>query len=139
MGAEFFFDGDLGLLKDKTIAVIGYGNQGRAQSIIMRDNGLNVIIGNIRDEYWDRAVKDGFEVYEIKEAVRRSDLALLLVPDEVAPDVYYGKMRDEIRKKESFILDFASGYNVTYNLIKPEPNTDVIMVAPRMFSWGILD
>ena len=105
----------------------------------MRDNGLNVIIGNIRDEYWDRAVKDGFEVYEIKEAVRRSDLALLLVPDEVAPDVYYGKMRDEIRKKESFILDFASGYNVTYNLIKPEPNTDVIMVAPRMFSWGILD
>jgi len=139
MGAEFFFDGNLDLIRDKTISIIGYGNQGRAQATILRDNGLDVIVGNIRDEYWERAVKDGFKVYEIEEAVKRSDLALLLVPDEVAPDVYYGKMEEEVKKKDHFILDFASGYNITYGLIKPASNTDVIMVAPRMFSWGILD
>ena len=139
MSAEFFFDGNLDLIRDKTISIIGYGNQGRAQATILRDNGLDVIVGNIRDEYWERAVKDGFKVYEIEEAVKRSDLALLLVPDEVAPDVYYGKMEEEVKKKDHFILDFASGYNITYGLIKPASNTDVIMVAPRMFSWGILD
>lgn len=134
-----FFDGDLNLIRDKRIAVIGYGNQGRVQATILRDNGLDVIVGNIRDEYWRRAAEDGFEVYEIDEAVRRSDIALLLVPDEVAPDVYHGKMVEEIMRKEHFILDFASGYNVAYNLIQPTPNMDLIMVAPRMFSWGILD
>jgi ketol-acid reductoisomerase len=91
------------------------------------------------DEYWKRAEKDGFKVYEISEAVRRADAALLLVPDEVAPDIYYGKMDEEIRKKKFFILDFASGYNITYGLIKPAANTDMIMVAPRMFAWGILE
>jgi len=139
LGAEFFLDGDLELIRGRRIAVIGYGNQGRAQATILRDNGLDVIIGNIRDRYWDRAVRDGFEVYDIREATRRADLALLLVPDEVAPDVYYGMMEEEIRGKDHFILDFASGYNITYGLIKPAANTDVIMVAPRMFSWGILD
>ncbi|MEM4290339.1 MAG: NAD(P)-binding domain-containing protein [Nitrososphaerota archaeon] len=137
--AEIILDGNLSVLKDKKIAVIGYGNQGRAQAIIMRDNGLDVIVGNIRDEYWRRAERDGFEVCEIDDAVKRVDLALLLVPDEVAPDIYYGKMEAEVRKKDHFILDFASGYNITYGLIKPSTNTDVIMVAPRMFSWGVLN
>ena len=139
MATKFFFDGDLALLKGKVISVIGYGNQGRVQATILRENGLEVVIGNIRDEYWRRAERDGFRVYEIREAVRISDIALLLVPDEVAPDVYYGMMEAEIKKKDSFILDFASGYNITYNLIRPPSNTDVIMVAPRMFSWGILE
>jgi len=139
MDSELFFDADLSLLKDKTIAVIGYGNQGRVQSMIMRENGLNVIIGNIRDEYWERAERDGFEVYEIDEATRRADLALLLVPDDVAPDVYYGEMEREIGRKDHFVLDFASGYTITYGLIKPRPNMDVVMVAPRMFSRGILE
>lgn len=121
------------------IAVIGYGNQGRAQAMILKENGLNVIVGNIQDEYWKRAVNDGFKVYDIEEAVKLADMALLLIPDEVAPDVYYEKIELEIKKKEYFILDFASGYNITYGLIEPPPNTDVIMVAPRMFAWGILN
>ncbi|RLG02918.1 MAG: ketol-acid reductoisomerase [Thaumarchaeota archaeon] len=137
--AEFFTDGDLRLLRDKVIGVIGYGNQGSVQARILRENGLNVIVGNIRDEYWERAERDGFKVYEIKEAVERSDVALLLVPDEVAADVYYGEMEDVIKGKKFFILDFASGYNIAYDIIKPPRNTDVIMVAPRMFSWGILE
>jgi ketol-acid reductoisomerase len=137
--AELFFDGDLSILRDLTIAVIGYGNQGSVQARILRENGVEVIVGNRMDEYWKRAEKDGFKVYEISEAVRRADAALLLVPDEVAPDVYYGKMDEEIRKKKFFILDFASGYNIMYGLIKPAANIDVIMVAPRMFARGILE
>lgn len=137
--AELFFDGDLNLLKDLTIAVIGYGNQGSVQAKILRENDVDVIVGNIRDEHWRRAENDGFKVYEIREAVRRSDAALLLVPDEVAPEVYHSQIDDELRRKSFFILDFASGYNITYGLIRPTSNADVVMVAPRMFGRGILE
>lgn len=137
--AELLFDGDLSLLRDLTIAVIGYGNQGSVQAKILRENGLNVIVGNVRDEYWRRAESDGFKVYEIREAVRRADAALLLVPDEVAPEVYYSEIDEELKRKSFFILDFASGYNIAYGLIKPAPSADVVMVAPRMFAWGILE
>jgi ketol-acid reductoisomerase len=74
--AEFILDADMLLLKDKTVSVIGYGNQGQSQARVLRDNGTEVIVGNIRDASWDRAAKDGFTVYEIDEAVRRSDVAL---------------------------------------------------------------
>ena len=92
----FFFDGDLDLIREKRIAVIGYGNQGRVQAMILRENGLNVIVGNIKDEYWERAVEDGFQVYDIEEATRLADMALLLLPDEVAPEVYHEKMESQL-------------------------------------------
>ena len=136
---EFIFDADILLLKDKTVSVIGYGNQGQAQGLVLRDNGVNVIVGNIRDTSWDRAARDDFDVYDIDEAARKSDVALMLLPDEIAPDVYYRKIEPEIKRKEHFILDFASGYNITYGSIKPPSNTDLVMVAPRMIGWGILD
>ncbi|RLG01779.1 MAG: ketol-acid reductoisomerase [Thaumarchaeota archaeon] len=139
MSEKIIFDADITILKDKVVSIIGYGNQGRAQGCILRENGIDVIVGNIKDEYWDQAVKDGFKVYEIDEAIRRSQVALLLVPDEVAPDVYYKKIEPEIKKKEHFVLDFASGYNIMYGFIKPQPNTDVILVAPRMIGRGILN
>ncbi|MFQ6125998.1 MAG: NAD(P)-binding domain-containing protein [Candidatus Heimdallarchaeota archaeon] len=135
---DFIINGDLSILQDKVVSVIGYGNQGQAQGLILKDNGINVIMGNIKDASWDQAVKDGFDVYDIEEAVRRSDVALFLVPDEVAPAVYYTKLEPEIKQKAHFILDFASGYNITYGLIKPLSNTDLIMVAPRMIGQGIL-
>lgn len=130
-------EGDLSLLKEKTIAVIGYGNQGSAQAQVMRDNGLNVIIGNIPDEYAKKAEKDGFKVYTIPEAFERADVALMLIPDEVAPEIYKS-VQGIVEKKEGFILDFASGYNVAFGFIKPPKTADVIMVAPRMIGEGIL-
>jgi ketol-acid reductoisomerase len=137
--ANLFFDGDLNILRDKVIGIIGYGNQGRAQALILKDNGINVIIGNIRDRSWDQAIKDGFTVYDIDEAAKRADIISLLIPDEVAPNVYYKKIEPEIKKREYFVLNFASGYNITYGFIKPSSNADVIMVAPRMIGRGILD
>lgn len=73
-------DADLSVLKNETIAVIGYGNQGRAQGLNMRDSGLNVIVGNIKDASWDKAVKDGFQVYPISEAAKLASIILLLIP-----------------------------------------------------------
>jgi ketol-acid reductoisomerase len=136
---NFILDADMELLKGKTLSVIGYGNQGQSQARVLRDNGVNVIVGSIKDASWDQAAKDGFTVYKIDEAVRRSDIALVLLPDEITPDVYYREIEPEIKEMKHFILDFASGYNITYGSIKPASNTDLVMVAPRMIGFGILD
>ncbi|AAK41560.1 ketol-acid reductoisomerase [Saccharolobus solfataricus] len=132
-------DANLDPLKGKTIGVIGYGNQGRVQATIMRENGLNVIVGNVKDKYYELAKKEGFEVYEIDEAVRRSDVALLLIPDEVMKEVYEKKIAPVLQGKKEFVLDFASGYNVAFGLIRPPKSVDTIMVAPRMVGEGIMD
>jgi len=136
---KLFFDGDLSLIKDKIVSIIGYGNQGRAQAYALRSNGINVIIGNIKDESWNRAIKDGYKVYSIEEASSKADIILLLIPDEVAPKVFYEKIEPKIKEKDHIVLDFASGYNITYGFIKPLPNSDVIMVAPRMIGEGMLN
>ncbi len=136
---RIFFDGDTSLIKDKIVSIIGYGNQGRAQAYALRSNGINVIIGNIKDENYSRAIKDGYKVYSIEEASNKADIILLLIPDEVAPKVFYEKIEPKIKEKKHVILDFASGYNITYGFIKPLPNSDIIMVAPRMIGEGILN
>ncbi|BCU71548.1 ketol-acid reductoisomerase [Stygiolobus caldivivus] len=136
---NIILDYNLDLLKNKTIAVIGYGNQGRAQASIMRDSGLHVIVGNIRDKYYELAQKEGFEVYEIEEAVKRSEIGLLLIPDEIMKEIYEKKIGPIISSKKEYVLDFASGYNVAFGFIRPPGNTDVVMVAPRMIGEGMVD
>ena len=82
-------DADLGLVVDKTVAIIGYGNQGRSQALNMRDSGVkNVIVGSRHDESYDQANADGFMVYSIAEAAKKADIIFLLLPDEVAPEIY---------------------------------------------------
>ncbi len=128
-------DGNLEDLNGKIIAIIGYGNQGRAQSLNLRDNGLNVIIGNKKDEYRKIAKKDGFDTYSISEIVLMSDILFILLPDEIMKDVY--KKEIEPNLKEGKTLCFASGYNIAFNLIKPPSNINVIMIAPRMIGIGV--
>jgi ketol-acid reductoisomerase len=124
-------DGDLSVLDDRTVAVIGYGNQGRAQALNMRDSGVeNIIIGNRGDSSKEQAKKDGFEAYSMDQAANKADILFFLVPDEVQPQVYKEKIEPYL--KEGDVLNFASGYNITYNLITPPENIDVIMIAPRM-------
>jgi len=140
MSGKLFTDGDLSLIKDKTISIIGYGNQGRAHGIVLKEvYNMNVIVGSIKDASWDKAVSDGFNVYNIREAVERSDIILLLLPDEIAPKVYEMEVEPALKEKKWCLIDFASGYNVMYDYIKCPPNADVIMVAPRMIGAGILD
>jgi len=129
-------DADLTTIKGRTIAVIGYGNQGRSQALNMRDTindkniGTEVIIGNVEDEYKEQAEKDGFEVYAVSEACKKADIMFLLIPDEVIPGIFDENIKPYLKKGD--VIDFASGYCITFHLIKSPKDVDVIMVAPRM-------
>lgn len=122
-------DANLQILKGKTIAVIGYGNQGHAQAQNMRDSGLKVIIGNIPDDSWCRAEADGFEVYPISEAAKKGDIIQILIPDPAQPTVYKEQIKPYLRRGK--ILGFAHGFNIHFKQIVPPPYVDVIMVAPK--------
>ena len=130
--AKFYFkkDANLDYIKQKKFAVIGYGNQGRSQALNLRDNGFGVVIGNIEDEYLEKAREDNFDVYPIKQAAKMGDIVLLLLPDEIAPEFYYLEIHEELEAGN--VLCFASGYNITYDYICPPNFVDLILVAPRM-------
>lgn len=123
-------DADLSTLKGKTIAVIGYGNQGSPQANCMKDSGLNVIIG-LRPEgnSWERAKKDGFEVFSVTDAVKKADVIHMLIPDTVQAAVYKKEMKRYIKAGKS--LCFSHGFNIHFKTIVPPPDVDVIMVAPK--------
>ena len=123
------------MLEGKKITVIGYGNQGRAQALNLRDSGCRVIIGNIEDKYKQRAIQDNFEVFGIEEAVRQADIIFILIPDENIPDIFENSIRKNL--KEGALINFASGYNIAFELVKPPENIDVIMIAPRMIGVGV--
>ena len=124
-------------IKDKTVAVIGYGNQGRSQALNMHDNGLNVIIGNVKDKYAEQAEKDGFKVYSIDEAAKKSDILFILIPDEIQPKVFEQDISKNI--KEGSTVIFASGYNYYHGLVNVPEKANVLMIAPRMIGFGIRD
>ncbi|HIE14862.1 TPA: ketol-acid reductoisomerase [Candidatus Bathyarchaeota archaeon] len=129
---EVYFNKDISLqsLKEKIISVIGYGSQGCAQALNMRDSGLEVILGlRPGGNSWKRALKDGFEVYPISEAAKKGDVILLLIPDMAQPKVY--KEAIEPNLTEGKTLDFAHGFNIHFKQIVPPEYIDVIMVAPK--------
>ncbi len=123
------------ILQGRKVAVIGYGNQGRAQALNLRDNGADVIIGNTTDEYALRAEGDGFEVSDIPTAVARADVVMLLIPDEVLPSVFEKQIEACLKSKSALV--FASGYNVAFEQFKIPSDVDVILLAPRMIGVGI--
>ncbi|MCU0521935.1 MAG: ketol-acid reductoisomerase [Anaerolineae bacterium] len=125
------------LLREKAIAVIGYGNQGRAQALNLRDSGLNVIVGNRVDAYAARAKADRFAVHPIATAASLADVVLLLIPDEVMPEVFAAEVRSRLRQKS--VLVFASGYAVAFGLLELPPGIDVVLLAPRMIGSGVRD
>lgn len=128
-------DADLRYLAGKTVAILGYGNQGRAQALNLRDSGVAVIIGSIGDASADEARRDGLEVVTVPEASSRADAIALLIPDEVQRDVYHREIAPALRSGQ--VLDFAHGYNVHFGLIRPPADIDVILVAPRMIGINV--
>ena len=102
-------DADIGRLEGRTIAEVGYVNQGRAQALNMRGSGLeNIVIGNVRDEGWKTAESDGFSLVPKAEAVKEADIIFMLVPDEVTPNAYREHVEPYLGSGKT--LDFASGY-----------------------------
>jgi ketol-acid reductoisomerase len=128
-------DADLGLLEGKVIAVVGYGNQGRAQSLNLRDSGLTVLVGNRDDEFAEQAREDGFQVLPIQDAAARAGIILLLIPDEVMPEIFRGEIAAHLG--EGDLLVFASGYDIVFGFIQPPPCVDVVLLAPRMIGAGV--
>ena len=130
--AKIYYDKDADLkeLEGKTIAIIGYGNQGNPQANNLRDSGCKVIIGNMRgDRYWQQAEADGFEVMEIPEAAKRGDIVHMLVPDEFQAQVYREQISPHM--KAGKILCFSHGFNIHFKQIVPPKDVDVIMIAPK--------
>jgi ketol-acid reductoisomerase len=124
-------DADLSVLDDLTVAVIGYGNQGRPQTLNMIDSGVRrVVVGNRDDGYRARAAADGHEVVEIAEAVGRADIVSILIPDEVHPEVFRDVIVPNLRPGQTVI--FGHGYSVFYGLVDLPSSVDVVLVAPRM-------
>jgi len=128
-------DGDLSLLAGKVSSILGYGNQGRAQALNMRDSGAKVVIGNVRDASFDRAVADGFETYDIPGAVQRADYHFLLIPDEVMPTIFDRDIGPHLRPGQAIVV--SSGYNVTYGFLNAPAGVDVLMIAPRTIGTGV--
>lgn len=120
-------DGDI--LKGKKIAVLGYGSQGRAQAQCFRDSGLDVIIGVRKGKSYELAKEDGMKVAEVAKAVKNADIVMMLLPDEAQPDIYEKDIEPNL--KDGAALEFAHGFAISYGLIEPPKNIDVIMMAPK--------
>jgi len=130
-------DADLATLDGKVVAIIGYGNQGRAQALNLRDSGVKVIVGGLADASLARAKEDGLPTMPTAEAAAAGDIICLLIPDEVQQQVYREQVLPHLKAGKA--LDFAHGYNIHYGFIAPPRGIDVIMVAPRMIGVGVRD
>ncbi|GGM73326.1 ketol-acid reductoisomerase [Thermogymnomonas acidicola] len=123
-------DADMKYLDGKTVAVIGYGIQGRAQALNLRDSGVDVIVGVRKNgESYRQARDDGFEPMEISEAADAGDVIMVLIPDETQERVYRESIMPHLTEGKT--LEFAHGFNIRFRRIVPPANVDVIMVAPK--------
>jgi len=123
-------DADLGLLKDKTIAIIGYGIQGRGQALCLRDSGCQVVVSEIEGTAnFEQAKNDGFNPLPAKDACAQANLIQILTQDHVQAKVYQEAVKPNLKKGKG--LCFSHGFNIRFKQIKPPKNVDVFMVAPK--------
>ena len=123
-------DADLSLLKDKTIAVIGFGSQGHAHALNLKDNGMNVIVGLYPgSKSWPKAEAAGLRVGAVADAVLEADVIMVLAPDQVQRELYEAHIEQGLSPGK--MLMFAHGFNIHYHQIQPPPEVDVTMVAPK--------
>ena len=123
-------DCNLSLLEGKKIAIIGYGSQGHAHALNLKESGCDVIIGLYEgSKSWKRAEEQGFQVYTAAEAAKLADIIMILINDELQADMY--KKDIEPNLEEGNMLMFAHGFNIHYGCITPPANVDVTMIAPK--------
>ena len=132
MAAKIYYDNDanLELLKGKTVAILGYGSQGHAHALNLRDSGVEVIVAQRPGSpNFEAAVRDGFQPVTIEEATQKGDLINILLPDEVQAEVYRRQVLPYL--KPGKLLMCSHGFNVHYGQIEPPKGVDVVLVAPK--------
>ncbi|WP_321920597.1 ketol-acid reductoisomerase [Paraburkholderia tropica] len=122
-------DADLSLLKSRKVAIIGYGSQGHAHALNLKDSGINVSVGLRKGPSWEKAEKAGLKVQSIADAVKEADIIMMLLPDERIAEVYRDEVEPNARK--GAVLGFAHGFNIHYGQVAPRGDLDVMMVAPK--------
>jgi len=123
-------DCDLSLLKNKTVAVIGYGSQGHAHALNLKESGVNVVVGLYEgSKSIKKAEQAGLKVMLTSEAVKQADITMVLVNDELQAALYKKDIKDNL--KTGSALAFAHGFNIHFNQIVPRTDIDVIMIAPK--------
>jgi ketol-acid reductoisomerase len=130
--ARMYYDEDanLDLLAGKTVAIVGYGSQGHAHALNLKDSGINVIVGLYSgSKSTQKAEEAGLKVHPVADAAKAADLIMILLPDEVQKTVYQEEIEPNLN--EGNVLAFAHGFNIHFGQVVPPPNVDVIMVAPK--------
>ena len=123
-------DCDLKMLDGKTVAIMGFGSQGHAHAMNLKDSGVNVIVGLRAGSRHEKKAKDyGLTVMSVKDAAKKADIVMMLVPDEICADIYDAEVAPYMTAGK--VLMFAHGLNIHFKLIKPSKDIDVIMVAPK--------
>lgn len=125
------------VLKDKIIGIIGYGIQGRAQALNLRDSGFTVLIANRKDSYLDTARSDGFQCLSFESLAAQADLLCLLIPDQAHRELYESIIAPHFGERKTLLV--AHGYSLHYKEIIPRKDLDVVMCAPRMPGRQIRD
>ncbi|MCK4295410.1 MAG: ketol-acid reductoisomerase [Candidatus Marinimicrobia bacterium] len=132
MSVKMYYDKDANkeLLKNKTIAIIGYGSQGHAQAQNLRDSGYDVIVAEIKGtDNYKLAEKHGFKPMSADEASEKADIVQILIPDEIQKKVYYSEIKKNMTGGKALV--FSHGFNIHFGQIKPSADIDVYMVAPK--------
>lgn len=129
--AKVYYNGDIqeDVLKQKKIAVVGYGSQGHAHAQNLRDNGFDVVVGLRKGKSWSQAEQDGFTVKSVKEAAAEAEVVMVLLPDELQPKVYENEIKEGLNPGDSLV--FAHGFNIHFNQVVPPEHIDVFLVAPK--------
>jgi len=128
---KVYYDGDINenSLRNKKIAIVGYGSQGHAHAQNLRDNGYDVVVGLRKGKSWNRAESDGFSVMTVAEASEIADVIVVLSPDEQQTKIYETSIEPALNSGKALV--FAHGFNIHFNQIVPPKNVDVFMIAPK--------
>ncbi|WP_280146239.1 ketol-acid reductoisomerase [Bacillus amyloliquefaciens] len=128
---KVYYNGDIkeNVLAGKKVAIIGYGSQGHAHALNLKESGIDVIVGVRQGKSFTQAQEDGHQVFSVREAAAQADIVMVLLPDEQQQKVYEAEIKDELTAGKSLV--FAHGFNVHFHQIVPPADVDVFLVAPK--------